>query len=510
MAGRGRVTNRSVRFILLALVAATFGFVALAVSLSKSGDAAFPGANGRIAYSAGDAYTTAVWTSNADGSSPSMLTPGSGYFAPAYSANGARIAVEHEGGISTVNSDGSGLAQIAPGSESISSEPAEWKEDYDDPYSAKVIPVVRISTYVEVWKAFFGPAFTPDGSQLAATESNGRFTRKSICAVESVGDEECIGYEEPGSFFDYEFDCTGCATHLVTLNSASGAKTGDLTPPTPSQDDYDPTYSADGKLAYTHASPGAEGRTIFATASPGGPSVKVASNGAEPDFSPDGSRIVFVHEFKDLALVGAGGGAVTLLPVPLAPGAAHSEVGSPVFSPDGTRIAFQRTAYDSSWKRIESGVFTIGVDGSSLTKVADRASGPSWQPLAPPLPPPPPVVKARAKGVKGKVALNRKHMAAIGTIVCGSSTCTLKSLGSTLKVGKSKFPGKVKLARKVAAGKKVIVKALIVGKGLRALGKAGKGAFQTKIQVTDVSGKETLTLKATLLPAKKKPRKAKR
>ena len=66
------------RFTAIVVLSALVGFAVLAISLSKQGDAAFPGANGKIAYANGSVPTgrTSIWSANPDGSSPTPLTSG--------------------------------------------------------------------------------------------------------------------------------------------------------------------------------------------------------------------------------------------------------------------------------------------------------------------------------------------------------------------------------------------------------------------------------------------------
>lgn len=503
MGGRSRpVGLSSRRAVAIVALAALIGFAALAVSMSKRGDAAFPGANGRIAYSYGDAYSTAIWSANADGGSPTMLGPGSGFYEPSYSPDGGRIAMAKEGGVYVMNANGSGLTQLASSVGSTDSD-VEWEEDYDDPYSAKTIPVVKITSYREKWRSFFSPAFSPDGSRLAVSESHGDAVYTTICAVAAPEDQDCFDYGEEGSYFNYEGGCQECGSHLVTLNSGNGAYGGELTPTSPSVEDYDPTYSAGGKLAFTRWA-GITPPAIWVSSGSGVAPVEIA-HGQEPDFSPDGTKIVFARFDGTLGVIAASGGPVGIVSPPLQPGASTQSVRSPAFSPDGSRIVFELAAYSSS-KPIARALFTIGADGSSPAKVADGATGPTWQAVAPPPPPPPPAVKAKAKPAKGKVKLDKKHEATIGTIVCGSSTCTLKLLSAKLKVGKKKYATGVKVPKTLAAGKQAKAKAKVGGKGLKALLKKGKGKLSAKIQVVDASGKLTLTLTATLLAPKKHPK----
>jgi Tol biopolymer transport system component len=520
--GTALIGRLRMRFAILAGAAALLGFIALIVSASDSGDAAFPGLNGKIAYSSGAAYVTSIWSANADGSSPTQLTAGSSDYGPSYSADGSRIAFGRENGVAVMNADGSGLTQLTSGASSSSSN-TEWQENYDDPHSAKVIPFVRIQTYTESWQRLSSPAFSPDGSQLAVAESKGKYTGKSICAVEALEDPECIsGYgSTEGSYFDYEEECAGCISHIITISSTTGAVTGEVTPPSSANEDYGPTYAANGALAFSRWS--GPHSMIFVIGSPGAAAVPVTSgpNDYAPNFSPDGTRIVFEHGSREIGLVGAGGGPVTLLPaLPLPPGTTNSYVSSPAFSPDGSRIVFERGAFGTSGK-IDSGLYTMGVDGSGLTKIVNEAYGPDWQPVKPP----PPPVPASSKAKKGVVKLNKKHEAVIGTIVCGSSPCKLKVLSALLEIPQPKAAGKkhghgktstaskkakksggkayaikITVPKTLAPGKKAEVKATVSGKALAALSRAGKGALTVKIAVTEGLGKKVVTLKSTLKP----------
>ena len=510
------------RFAILVSAAALLGFAALIVSASDDGNAAFPGLNGKIAYSSGAAYVTSIWAANADGSSPTQLTVGSSDYDPSYSADGSRIAFGRENGVAVMNADGSGLTQLTSGS-STNSSSTKWQENYDDPRSAKVIPFVRIQSYEESWQRTSSPAFSPDGSQLAVAESKGKYTGKSICAVEALNDTECIsGYgSTEGSYFNYEEECSGCASHIITISSTSGAVTGDVTPPSSTNEDYAPTYAVNGALAFSRWS--GSHSMIYVVSSPGAAAVAVTSGPYDfgPNFSPDGSRIAFEHDGREIGVVGVGGGPVSLLPtLPLPAGATKSYASSPAFSPDGSRIVFERTSYGSSGK-IDSGLYTMGLDGSGLTKIVNEAYGPEWQPVTPPPPPTP----ASGKAKKGNIKLNKKHEAVIGTIVCGSSPCKLKVLSALLKIkppkaarkkhghgkaatsskkakksGAKAYPVKAVVPKTLAPGKKTKVNVKVTGMALGALSRAGIGALTVKIRVTEGLGKKVEVFKSKLTP----------
>lgn len=482
----------------LAVVA---GIAVLAISMSESGDAAFPGANGRIAYASGDSYSyssAAIWSANADGGSPTLLVAGSGVSAPSYSADGNRIAFDKDGGVAVMSATGGGLVQLVTGSGSQSSH-SEWKEDYVDPHSGKTIPLVRIQSFVDEWRNFDHPSFSPDGSRLVVSEASGRRTNTSICAVEASGQQQCIPYPDPGAYFDYKYSCNSCGSHLISIDSATGVPIEALTALVDDLRDTKPTYSADGKIAFARASQG--GSSIFVLDAPGATPRRVTNGQSDraPDFSPDSSKIVFSHGYADIGLVGVGGGVVQLLPVPAPAEAFGSYVNSPAFSPDGSRIALRRGVYGPTGKD-ETGLFTIALDGSSFTRIAADGYAPSWQPLPPP---PPRAARPKAKAKKGKIKLNKKGRAMIGTIICGGTPCKVKVLSAKLKAGGKSCQVRTRLARKLAPGKRARLGIKVFGKCLVALEKAGKGRLLTRVRVKDALGKKVLTLKSTLVPAAK-------
>jgi hypothetical protein len=491
--------NRRVMFAIVTLAAA-IGFAALAISMSDRGDAAFPGANGRIAYSSGDSYSyssAAIWSANADGGSPTLLAAGSGVAAPSYSPDGSRIAFDKDGGIAVMSATGTGVTQLLTGSNAQSSR-TEWRQNYVDPHSGKTIPVVRIQSFTDEWRNFDHPSFSPDGSRLVVSEASGKRINSSICAVEAPSQQQCLLFPNPNSYFNYEYSCDACGAHLISIGSATGAPIETLTALVGDRLDTKPAYSADGRIAFARASQG--GSSIFVLDAPGAAPRRVTNGQSDraPDFSPDSSKIVFSHGYEDIGLVGVGGGTVQLLSVPSPPDGFGGYVNSPVFSADGSRIALRRGVYGPTGKD-ESGLFTIALDGTGFARIAADGYAPSWQPLPPP---PPPGARPRAKVRKGKIKLNKKGRAMIGTIICGGTPCRTKVLSAKLKVdGRKPCPVRTRLARKLAPGKRARLGIKVFGSCLASLEKAGKGRLLTRVKVKDALGKKVLTLKSTLVPA---------
>jgi WD40 repeat protein len=484
---------------MLAIVAlaAASGLAVLAISMSDSGRAAFPGANGRVAYSYGDGYSGSIWSANADGTSLLRLTNASNDYGPAYSADGSRIAFERENGIAVMNADGSGQAQLLFGSYSSSSEPPEWQSDYPDPEEpSETIPFVKIQTFSEAWHVFESPSFSPGGSQLAVFEASGKFTYTVTCAVEEEEDEECISGYEGGHYF-YDEECIACNSHIITVSSSSGAQIAEVVPASNSHYDFEPTFSAEGKIAFGRWSDFSGKVEIYLVNSPGAAPVQVTNGPYDyaPDFSPDGSRIAFNRDGGEIGIVSVGGGPLTVLSVPNPVGVKHGYVESVAFSPDGSKIALARRLNPTGGKS-ERGIYTMGVDGSGLLRIVD-GSTPDWQPTPSPAPPPAPI-PFKGKATKGKVKLGRSGKGSIGAIVCGSSPCVLKVLSAKLTAGKRTCSVKARLPKRLEPGKSAQVRVKVPGKCLGALKKVGKGSLVVKVRVSDALQKKVLKLKSTV------------
>ena len=308
--------------------------VALALALPTVADAAFPGANGRIAFN-GDGPSGAssnVITMNPDGTGKANLTgsggssvrgTASGSYLPAYSADGERIVFEKvEQGVFrpdiwVMNADGSGQTNL---------------------------------TQNTVNDRETDPGFSPDGSKI-------------------------VYVREPDS-----------GTQALYVMGANGSAPTDLTGSLPVTFPENPEFSPDGSKIAFDAIAGPDTDVYVMNANGTGltnVTSAVAGSSTDPSWSPDGSRITFTHldpmtSRNDIFLIGASGGATTNLTGTLPAG---TQSNNPAYSPDGTRIAYSRT--DAA---AESDIYAMNsADGLGQTNLTTDLSGynsrPNWGPV---------------------------------------------------------------------------------------------------------------------------------
>lgn len=179
------------------------------------------------------------------------------------------------------------------------------------------------------------PAWSPDGSRIV---------------FQSLGD----------SFND------GFALHIIEANGSYprrifGTEKLDL-----------PQFSPDGTKILCHG--GGTGSNdlgdIFLVDLNDLSKTKIASNASEPCFSPDGTRIAFMHSkakgMPDLCVMDADGSNI----VKLTDGTFW--VDHPTFSPDGSRIAFGMGLFNGG------AIASISVTGGDPVILTLHGGAPSW------------------------------------------------------------------------------------------------------------------------------------
>jgi dipeptidyl aminopeptidase/acylaminoacyl peptidase len=316
-------------------------FVALLAAAPSQ--AAFPGTNGKIAYTGCGINSCGIWTMNPDGTDAAPLMQDGGQERdPAYSADGRRLAFERisegvVGGIAVAAPDLTGEIELTTGS---------------------------ADAHATVWD--YQPAFSPDGKTIV------------------------FPHASTANFAD----------RLWSISSSGGQPTPVTEQPPPLIFDADPTFSPDGKkIAFSHLQLGGVGEIDIVNADgsgraaftpppaygpplePGQPSSLVMSS-ASPDFSPDGSKVAFAQccdanqHYRIVVAPVTNGSASTVL---THPDADHTD-GSPAFSPDGKWIAFVRTQ-NPTGQAVISLVSADGGDVTTLTAPGSTDMAPAWQPI---------------------------------------------------------------------------------------------------------------------------------
>jgi TolB protein len=97
-----------------------------------------------------------------------------------------------------------------------------------------------------------------------------------------------------------------------------------------------------------------------------GTDIKLTTSGVNPEFSPDGTLIVFQVGSSGIRVMNADGTNVRTL---------SGCGGSPTFNPSGTKVAFKDNGCATS------GIWTVNLDGTGLTQLmSSDAHSPAWSP----------------------------------------------------------------------------------------------------------------------------------
>jgi Tol biopolymer transport system component len=289
-----------------------------AFPLAAPAGATFPGRDGRIAF----VQNRDVFTMNPDGSGVRRLTslaPGSAAHV-GWSASGRRIVFD----LSPPHASAQLWLMDADGSHKrlLLDDP-----DYDD----------------------LDPSFSPDGTKVAFSRC--QTGDGGTCAIYRIGSD---------------------GTRLTALTGFD-----------PAALDFQSPYSPDGSMI-------AFGRFafngVFATAGgvdlmgADGSNVRLLTplelGAADPDWSPDGSRLVFTTHCCDpqnaqLWTIRADG----TQPAPLTVSSNLHDF-QPSWSPQGDAIAFERHASSANL----SGIYVIGDDGTGLKMIERGGTAPRWGP----------------------------------------------------------------------------------------------------------------------------------
>jgi len=294
--------------------------LAMPVGLFTAGEparAAFPRADGRIAFVTANGGCCNISTMNPDGSHVTQLTHvASGIQAvdPFWSPDGTAIVFDVRNAVGSqiriMRADGSSKHRLLA-----------------DPFFLD-----------------FSPSFSPDGKSIVFTRCRPDFT---ACAV-------------------------------YRMNPAGAALTA-ITPFTISVRDFQARYSPDGStIAFDSSDRGGVQSAVYLMHADGSHIQRLTRPGliaTSPEWSPDGSRILFtthccaLRQTAEVWVINVDGTGTHQLTFP---GRRHDF--SPSFAPSGDRIAFERDSADFS----HFALLVMNTDGTGLTKIRGNSGEPAW------------------------------------------------------------------------------------------------------------------------------------
>jgi Tol biopolymer transport system component len=311
------------RLLFVAIAAA----IAAALAATPAG-AAFPGRNGKIAFS--DYYTdpsgnNEIYTVEPDGTGLARLTTDPAFdFEPAWSPNGRKIAFASNraapgtcGGngpacdfdVYVMNADGSGLVRLT-------SNPANDRN----------------------------PAWSPDGTRIVFTSTR-----------DQQGEPP---FSQPDQFNSELYVMNADGSGQTRITDYEGV-------------DTDPAWSPDGaRIAFKRAACFYNCISHIYSVAPGGSGLTQltieAAYDRHPNWSPAGDKIVFNREdtANSFWVMNRDGSGQTRLP------GIHLE---PAWSPDGLKIAFSGP-----------GIGIMNPDGGFAETIYPTGETPDWQPLVAP------------------------------------------------------------------------------------------------------------------------------
>jgi Tol biopolymer transport system component len=335
--------------------------VLLAVA-TGAGVAASPGGNGVVAFTRFAPRSAHIFTVDSDGTHLRQLGRLHDDRSPAFSPKGTQIVFVGDGVVSLMNADGSHVRKLRP---------------------KGACPGSRSVCF------FFAPTFSPDGRRIVFEETRSSKNRRGILS----------GTEHAGIFI---MNADGSHLRQLTFHTFPFAGVAATV-------DAGAVFSPDGRsIAFDRPVRATHATEVFVMNADGSHVRQLTHTphrySAEPDFSPDGSEIVFTRTFKGKPFTACRPGRCITVRGGLQDGifvmnADGSNVrqltnlslrnstpdSSPAFSPDGQSIVFVREDQTSSSEFQPTDLFVMNADGSNLRRLTHlgtsiNAGRPSWQP----------------------------------------------------------------------------------------------------------------------------------